>query len=72
MTNHYPNDKLKIFSLNSNEPLAREVSEAIGRPLGKSSVNDSVMGKSKLISRKVSVAAMCLLSSQRQTLSMII
>ena len=38
MTNHYPNDKLKIFSLNSNQPLAQEVSEEIGRPLGKCSV----------------------------------
>ncbi|MEK3936401.1 ribose-phosphate diphosphokinase [Sporosarcina sp. FSL W7-1349] len=38
MANHYPNDKLKIFSLNANEPLAREVAEEIGRPLGKSSV----------------------------------
>lgn len=38
MANDYPNHKLKIFSLNSNEPLAREVSEEIGRPLGKSSV----------------------------------
>ena len=34
MANHYPNDKLKIFSLNSNETLAREVAEEIGRPLG--------------------------------------
>ena len=38
MTNHYPNNKLKIFSLNSNEPLAMEVAEQIGRPLGKCSV----------------------------------
>ena len=38
MTNHYPNDKLKIFSLNSNEPLATEVAEQIGRPLGEISV----------------------------------
>lgn len=39
MANHYPNNKLKIFSLNSNQPLAREVAEVIGRPLGKCSVN---------------------------------
>ena len=39
MTNHYPNNKLKIFSLNSNQPLAQEVAEEIGRPLGKCSVN---------------------------------
>ncbi|MCG7337475.1 ribose-phosphate diphosphokinase [Sporosarcina sp. ACRSM] len=38
MANHYPNDKLKIFSLNSNESLAKEVAEAIGRPLGQCSV----------------------------------
>ena len=38
MTNHYPNDKLKIFSLNSNEPLAMEVAEQIGSPLGEISV----------------------------------
>jgi len=39
MANHYPNNKLKIFSLNSNQPLALEVAEVIGRPLGKCSVN---------------------------------
>src|SRR6185437_8380596 len=38
MANHYPNDKLKIFSLNSNESLAKEVAEEIGRPIGKCSV----------------------------------
>lgn len=38
MANDYPNHKLKIFSLNSNEPLAREVAEEIGRPLGQISV----------------------------------
>lgn len=38
MANHYPNDKLKIFSLNSNESLAKEVAEAIGRPIGQCSV----------------------------------
>ncbi|CAM3255192.1 ribose-phosphate diphosphokinase [Filibacter tadaridae] len=38
MANHYPNGKLKVFSLNSNETLAREVAEEIGRPLGKCSV----------------------------------
>ena len=38
MANHYPNDKLKIFSLNSNESLAKEVAEEIGRPLGQCSV----------------------------------
>ncbi|WP_318617478.1 ribose-phosphate diphosphokinase [Sporosarcina sp. YIM B06819] len=38
MPNHYPNDKLKIFSLNSNEPLAKQVADEIGRPLGQCSV----------------------------------
>ena len=38
MANHYPNDKLKIFSLNSNQTLAVQVAEKIGRPLGKCSV----------------------------------
>lgn len=38
MANHYPNDKLKIFSLTANEPLAQEVAEEIGLPLGKLSV----------------------------------
>lgn len=38
MTSQYPDNKLKIFSLNSNEPLAKEVAEEIGIPLGKCSV----------------------------------
>ncbi|WP_339252561.1 ribose-phosphate diphosphokinase [Sporosarcina sp. FSL W8-0480] len=38
MANHYPNKKLKIFSLNSNESLAQEVADEIGLPLGKCSV----------------------------------
>lgn len=38
MTTHYPNNKLKIFSLNSNEALAQEVAEQIGCPLGECSV----------------------------------
>lgn len=38
MANHYPDNKLKIFSLNSNEPLAKEVADEIGIPLGKCSV----------------------------------
>lgn len=38
MTNQYPIHKLKIFSLNSNEPLAQEVADEIGIPLGECSV----------------------------------
>ncbi|HEY9582187.1 MAG TPA: ribose-phosphate diphosphokinase [Savagea sp.] len=39
MANHYPNNKLKVFSLNSNEALAQEVAEEIGCELGKATVN---------------------------------
>ena len=38
MNNPYPNKKLRLFSLNSNEPLAKEVAAEIGVPLGKCSV----------------------------------
>ncbi|MGX7030255.1 ribose-phosphate diphosphokinase [Vagococcus zengguangii] len=38
MTNHYFDPKLKIFSLNSNKPLAQKIANAIGVELGKSSV----------------------------------
>ncbi|WP_432353755.1 ribose-phosphate diphosphokinase [Sporosarcina sp. A2] len=38
MGNHYPNSKLKLFTLNANEPLAQEVADVIGRPLGQCSV----------------------------------
>ena len=38
MTNHYFDPKLKIFSLNSNQPLAQKIASAIGVELGKSSV----------------------------------
>lgn len=38
MNNPYPNKKLRLFSLNSNEPLAKEVADEIGIPLGKCSV----------------------------------
>ena len=39
MSYQYANTKLKIFSLNSNESLARELAEQVGLPLGKISVN---------------------------------
>lgn len=39
MSYQYENTKLKIFSLNSNESLARELAEEVGLPLGKISVN---------------------------------
>ncbi|ARF17571.1 ribose-phosphate pyrophosphokinase [Sporosarcina sp. P3] len=38
MAYQYPNDKLKIFSLTANEPLAKEVADQVGLPLGKLSV----------------------------------
>ncbi|KRN89410.1 ribose-phosphate diphosphokinase [Ligilactobacillus ceti] len=39
MSEHYNDPKLKIFSLNSNKPLAQKISEATGIPLGKISVD---------------------------------
>ncbi|MDX1806175.1 MAG: ribose-phosphate diphosphokinase [Paenisporosarcina sp.] len=39
MSYQYADTKLKIFSLNSNESLAREIAEEVGLPLGKISVN---------------------------------
>ncbi|RUL49149.1 MULTISPECIES: ribose-phosphate diphosphokinase [Lysinibacillus] len=38
MPYHYADSKLKIFSLNSNYPLAQEIAELMGVELGKSSV----------------------------------
>jgi ribose-phosphate pyrophosphokinase len=39
MTIEYPNRKLKLFSLNSNIPLAQEIADLIGVNLGKSKVS---------------------------------
>ena len=39
MSYQYANTKVKIFSLNSNESLARELAEEVGLPLGKIAVN---------------------------------
>lgn len=39
MSKHYFDPRLKIFSLNSNRPLAEKIAEAVGVELGKSSVN---------------------------------
>ena len=38
MTEHYSDPKLKIFSLNSNRPLAEKIANAVGVELGKCSV----------------------------------
>ncbi|WP_320940301.1 ribose-phosphate pyrophosphokinase-like domain-containing protein, partial [Lysinibacillus capsici] len=38
MQYHYANSQLKIFSLNSNNPLAQEIAQEMGVELGKSSV----------------------------------
>lgn len=38
MPYHYADSKLKIFSLNSNNPLAKEIADEMGVELGKSSV----------------------------------
>ncbi|WP_020006499.1 ribose-phosphate diphosphokinase [Salinicoccus albus] len=37
--NQYRNSNLRLFSLNGNEPLAQEIAEHIGIPLGKSTVH---------------------------------
>ncbi|MGK0552091.1 ribose-phosphate diphosphokinase [Enterococcus faecalis] len=39
MSKHYFDPRLKIFSLNSNRPLAEKIAEAVGVELGKCSVN---------------------------------
>jgi len=39
MSYHYADTKLKIFSLNSNESLAKEIAKEVGVPLGQISVN---------------------------------
>ncbi|EAG2745016.1 ribose-phosphate diphosphokinase, partial [Listeria monocytogenes] len=39
MSNHYFDPRLKIFSLNSNRPLAEKIAAAVGVELGKCSVN---------------------------------
>lgn len=33
------NSKVKIFALNSNKPLAKKIADAVGVPLGKTSVD---------------------------------
>ena len=38
MSNHYFDPRLKIFSLNSNKPLAEKIAKAVGVELGKSEV----------------------------------
>lgn len=38
MSNHYFDPRLKIFSLNSNEPLAKKIADEVGVELGKCSV----------------------------------
>lgn len=39
MSNHYFDPRLKIFALNSNQPLAQKIADAVGVELGKCSVN---------------------------------
>ena len=38
MSKHYFDPRLKIFSLNSNRPLAEKIADAVGVELGKCSV----------------------------------
>lgn len=53
MSNQYGDKNLKIFSLNSNPELAKEIADIVGVQLGKCSVTRFSDGKSKLISKKV-------------------
>ncbi|GBG94353.1 ribose-phosphate pyrophosphokinase [Ligilactobacillus salitolerans] len=39
MSEHYSDSKLRIFALNSNKPLAQKIADAVGVPLGKTSVD---------------------------------
>ncbi|GEN48822.1 ribose-phosphate diphosphokinase [Ligilactobacillus pobuzihii] len=39
MSEQYNDSKLKIFALNSNKPLAQKIADAVGVPLGKTSVD---------------------------------
>ncbi len=39
MSEHYTDSKLRIFALNSNKPLAQKIADAVGVPLGKTSVD---------------------------------
>lgn len=56
MPNSYINSKLKIFSLNSNYHLAKEIADEVGLNWVNRLLNASVTAKSKSTSRKVSVA----------------
>lgn len=53
MSNQYGDKNLKIFSLNSNPELAKEIADIVGVQLGNVLSQDLVTGKSKLISKKV-------------------
>lgn len=67
LNTEYKNSSLKIFSLEGNQPLAQEVANLVGIPLGKSTVKRFADGEVKLILKKVSVVVMCLLFNQHQT-----
>ena len=45
MSNHYFDPRLKIFSLNSNKPLAKKIADAVGVELGKSEVKQFTDGE---------------------------
>ena len=39
MSGHNSDSKIKLFALNSNKPLAQKIADAMGIPLGKTSVD---------------------------------
>ena len=61
MSNRYADANLKIFSLNSNPELAKEIADRIGVDVGKSSVKRFSDGEVKSILKKVSVAVIVML-----------
>ncbi len=48
MSEHYSDPKLKIFSLNSNRPLAEKIASVVGLTLGKISVNQFSDGEIRI------------------------
>ena len=60
MSNHYFDPRLKIFSLNSNRPLAEKIAAAVGVELGKCSRTNLAMAY-PLTLKKVSVVHMSML-----------
>jgi ribose-phosphate pyrophosphokinase len=64
MSNQYLDPNLKVFSLNSNLPLAREIAKVIGVELGKCSVTRFSDGEIQINIEEV-FAAVMFMSSNR-------